>query len=267
MSRIVSPLISKLKRQTKRKIKTPFVDRQNDWLIIHCCHHKVGTVWFKNILRAIADEFELIFQYGKQNELRLNTDIFMEDHSYVDILTLPPYRGSHLIRDPRDVIISAYFYHLWTEEEWTHIPRKEFGGMSYQKYLNGLDQEEGILTEMKTISGTTIKDMLDWDYTNSSFIEIKYEKLINDELSTFYKIFKHYGFSEQAINTSLKIAEKFSFRNMTNREIGEIKIKSHMRSGRPGEWMDFFSDKHKKYFKNLFGDALIKLGYEANNDW
>jgi hypothetical protein len=39
------------------------------------------------------------------------------------------------------------------------------------------------------------------------------------------------------------------------------------RSGKTGEWTKHFTDEHKKIFKNVAGDLLIKLGYEKDNDW
>jgi hypothetical protein len=44
--------------------------------------------------------------------------------------------------------------------------------------------------------------------------------------------------------------------------------KSHtFRSGRTGGWVNHFSEEHKKLFKEITGDLLVRLGYEENNDW
>lgn len=165
------------------------------------------------------------------------------------------------------MIISGYFYHLWTEEKWANYPREEFGGKSYQKYLNSLNQEEGILAEMKRAASTDIKDMVNWNYNNPNFLEIKYEDIIKDEQKVFYNLFKHYGFRKDAIQAALKIAEQYSFKNVAKRKVGQKQQKSHLRSGKPGEWRDFFTEKHKNSFKELLGDVVVKLGYEVNNNW
>jgi sulfotransferase 6B1 len=39
------------------------------------------------------------------------------------------------------------------------------------------------------------------------------------------------------------------------------------RSGKTGEWKKHFTDEHKKIFKEVAGDLLIKLGYEKDNNW
>jgi hypothetical protein len=39
------------------------------------------------------------------------------------------------------------------------------------------------------------------------------------------------------------------------------------RSGKTGEWKKHFTDEHKKIFKEVAGDLLVKLGYEKDNNW
>ncbi|MCU0533213.1 MAG: sulfotransferase domain-containing protein [Hydrococcus sp. Prado102] len=263
----MSRLFLDIKRKIVKKNNNLFTDKKNKFLILHCCHHKVGTAWFNNVLQGIAKEYELNYQHSSQDELKTNTDIFLQNHSIIDFSKLPPYKGSHMIRDPRDVIISGYFYHLWTQEEWAHIPKKQYNGMSYQEYLNSLDRENGIIAEIERFAGFDFKHMIKWNYENPQIIEIKYEDIIQNEQKIFYEIFKHYGFSEDTIKVSLKIAEKYSFKNVAKRNTGEINNKSHLRSGRSGEWKDYFKEDHKIFFKQILGDALIRLGYETNNDW
>ncbi|HEY3312390.1 MAG TPA: sulfotransferase domain-containing protein [Anaerolineales bacterium] len=39
------------------------------------------------------------------------------------------------------------------------------------------------------------------------------------------------------------------------------------RSGKTGEWKKYFKDEHKKIFKEVAGELLVKLGYEKDNNW
>jgi hypothetical protein len=39
------------------------------------------------------------------------------------------------------------------------------------------------------------------------------------------------------------------------------------RSGKTGEWRKFFTEEHKRAFKTVAGDLLIRLGYEKAADW
>lgn len=266
VSKLSEIILNKTIKPARRKSRTLFTDSSSPPKIIHCGHHKVGTYWFARILGGIADHYGLNFQNCEQYQLKPDTDIFMEQHTYVDLSEFDNYIGSHLIRDPRDMVISGYYYHLWTNEDWAHLPQPNLGYISFQKYLKSLPQDEGISVEIKR-TAKNINDMALWDYNNPRFFEIKYENLIQDEQAIFRNLFKHYGFTDDAIDIALNIAERFSFKNITKRSIGEKSEKSHLRSGKPGEWRTIFTDEHKNSFKELTGDALIKMGYEQNNDW
>jgi hypothetical protein len=39
------------------------------------------------------------------------------------------------------------------------------------------------------------------------------------------------------------------------------------RSGKTGEWKKYFKDEHKAIFKEVAGDLLVRLGYEADGNW
>ena len=153
------------------------------------------------------------------------------------------------------------------DPHWPYFSKSEFGELTYQEYLKSMDQEEGILTEIRRSAGYSLKHMAEWDYANPNFIEIKYEKLMADWENEFTRLFNHFGFSERAIKLSLEVADKLSFKNVAKRKIGQVKEKSHLRSGRPGQWQDVFTESQKQKFKELFGKELIKLGYEKDIDW
>ena len=55
------------------------------------------------------------------------------------------------------MVISGYFYHVWTTEPWVHEAgrmdakdwtRPEWLGWTYHDILNSLDQEEGLAIEI-----------------------------------------------------------------------------------------------------------------------
>ena len=250
-----------------------FSVKKNRKLIAHFAHHKCGTTWFHNSLNKIAKRFGLKYQRCTQKHLRNDTDVWLEWHSKVDFDILKPSVGSHMIRDPRDIIISAYFYHLWCDEKWCKIKKREYNNMSYQEYLNSVSQEDGILIEMTNnledgnTSGSIIEDIARWNYFNPNIIELKYEKVINDQNTWFTMIFKKYGFNEKEIKTALKIVDKYSFQKRAKRDLGVEKRKSHFRKGTSGDWKNYFKELHKSEFKNQYGDILIKLGYEKDNNW
>lgn len=262
--------------------RNPFQEKPGH-LLVFCCHHKVGTSWFKNILTAISEEFGLPFIQNDQEKIRNNIAIFFQYHSRVDLGALPKYRGAHIIRDPRDVVVSGYYYHLWTKEEWaitpikdlpadmekvwSLLPVKEIKHMSYQQYLNSLPREQGIIAEIQRASTVDIKEMVEWDYNNEYFFEFKYESIMQNEEEILRQLFRHYGFKDDAVERSVEIARQFSFERRSQRKTGEVNNKSHMRSGKLQQWASEFSEENKAYFKKLHGEDLVRLGYERDLSW
>lgn len=269
MSRVFNRAVVELKRVTRRPFTatlSPFRDDARP-LIIHCCYHKVGTVWFLRILREAAAHFGMSFDTGSDYRSIVNfeqargSDVFLDLGSHVRLDKLGPYVGSHMIRDPRDMIVSAYFYHLWTSEPWANLPMAEHRGMSYREYLNSLDREHGILAEMRRMS-FWISHMAAWDYNNPCMFEIRYEDIMRDEPAVFRAMFTHYGFSSEAIEKSCEIAAKYTFTRMARKG-----AQTHLRSGKIGEWEEHFTSEHRQLFKSLYPGAVVQLGYESSDDW
>ena len=252
-------IAKRFRKAARRNLPSPFqAQSQARPLIVHCCHHKVGTVWFKRVYSAVADRYGLRLHAGPQASLGSH-DIFIQDHSRIAADQLRDFRGSHMIRDPRDVVVSAYFYHLRTTEAWVLEPKPAYDGLCYQEYLKQFDVEEGLLAEIRS-SATEIRNMVNWNYRDPRFLEIRYEDLISSEADGFRNLFEHYGFAPVAVEKSVEIALGFS--------LGKVKHKlSHIRSGQPNEWTKHFGDKHRALFKELTNDAATALGYEPNSDW
>jgi hypothetical protein len=80
-------------------------------------------------------------------------------------------------------------------------------------------------------------------------------------------MFQHYGFHNAAIETSLKLARQFTFSNMAKRPVGQTGDQQHVRSGKPGQWRELFSDSHIEAVKSGLGELLIRWGYEKDQDW
>ena len=190
----------------------------------------------------------------------------LEETSNINIKNLPPFKGTHIVRDPRDIVISGYFYHKWCDEEWAK--KKEFDGLSYQERLNNLDRNAGISLEIRRFNDDRISIMRNWNYNDDRFYEFRYEEMIGSNADYYYKkIFSHYGFSKEEIDLGVMLMKLFSFKNRTGRNVGEIANHSHLRSGKPADWKNYLTEHHKDEIKALFGDVIINLKYEKDNNW
>jgi len=231
----------------RHRAGTP-VDLGLSEMLVHCTYHKAGSTWLNNVLSDC------------------HTQIFVCCDSVVDLSALRPHVGTHMMRDPRDLAVSGYHYHQWTSEPWAHRPRKELGGMSRQQYLKAVDRIEGMKAEIQGLR-PAVERMLAWPRDDPRYLEITYEELINDEETGFRKIFRHYGFTPRMVEEAVSVAMRHSFVRATGRERGVARERSHLRSGKARQWEEEFTPELKRYFEEVHGDALVRLGYEASNDW
>ena len=222
-------------------------------------HHKTGTVWMRDVFRQICEHRGTLFFSGRQRDAPAACAVIFEDHSKFDLAALAvPFRGLHMIRDPRDVITSGAFYHRHAAEKWLHRRQWRFGLKSYQTAINACPTEEkALLFEMENAAGRTIRAMLDWDYTNPCFFEVRYEDLIQDEtLEIFRRIFIFLGYEEAELPSLLEIVRQNSL-------FSGCRNPHHVRSGKVAQWKEHFTPALRARFVELFGDALERLGYEA----
>ena len=241
-------------------------------LIVVCTHHKTGTVWMAEIFRALKRKYKLKLHSGKQAELPADADIFLQDHSRVDLDALRsrgrPVRVLHVIRDPRDVIISGCFYHLKTTEKWANTPRQEFGGRNYRETISALPTDhDKLVFEMKHTGMHTITDMVNWNYKDPDVFEVKYEDLIGDVDYKFFRpMMQFLGFDGEQLDDVLKIVHEHSlFGGATPQSASKDPV--HVRSGESRQWPKTFTPELKAAFKEIHPDALQKLGYETGSDW
>jgi len=205
---------------------------------------------------------------------------------------LPEFRGFHMIRDPRDILVSGYFSHLNTH------PTKSWKGLEpHREKLKKISKEEGLIAEIE-FSENVFRDLDGWDYNQSNVLELKYEEfLVNpyqamldafdfvnlvdwDEpskaqwLESFLVLYNHkvhnklpfwplFPRREQIPHYLLLYkCHETRFSKLTGgRREGEEDTKSHYRKGVAGDWMGHFTPEIEAAFKERFPGLIEKLGY------
>lgn len=183
--------------------------------IVHASYHKMGSMWVAKVLQAVSKTYGLSFrQVNEAQELDPNCDISAVNHSDIIQGLELDIRGSHMVRDLRDVVVSGYFYHLWTDEAWAHVPNARFNGVGYQEHLRSLDQDHGLLAEIQFLSRYAhSRKIWEWDFTDSGYLEIKYEDLFADQENGFRRLFTHYGFTPEAVDKPEGLTTDFTDRH------------------------------------------------------
>jgi hypothetical protein len=163
-----------------------------------------------------------------------------------------------IFRDPRDVVVSHVFY--VTDMEARHV---------HHDYYQSLPDFNARLTvSILGRSDTNIEfpniadrfaPYLGW-LDKKEVLTIHFEDLIHQRESTLTSIMDH------LLNRVTLQTPRQLILDSLETSINPKKSPT-FRSGKTGEWKKHFTDEHKKIFKEVAGDLLVKLGYEKDNSW
>jgi Sulfotransferase domain len=283
-------------------------------------HHKCASGWIDNILREfclhMGLKFKIVHQpysfekYGTLGKLVDAEKI--QFLAYINTTTtytpdLKVYRGFHVVRDPRDIVVSAYFSHLKS----LNAPTWDELNVLRDK-LSGLNKEDGLFFELEYL-GQQFKEMSEWNYNQEHILEVRMEDLSAEPFNVFRKILEFLEMFDHEERTGLakslhalrlsmnrlnhkgrrhmpgnlpmfpvpkrpvytlpqealeSIADRLSFAKLAGgRTKGEENVNSHYRKGVHGDWKNHFTPEHTAYFKAHYNDLLVQLGYEEGDDW
>ena len=241
--------------------------------VIVATHHKTGTVWMDGVFKAIADDvgakyIDFRSEYARLDEVLEEPFILFnydsEFRDYAHILDREDVRIMHLIRDPRDVLISAMHYHKKSTESWLHTPVPGYNNVTYQRRLRELKTRfEQYVFEMEHSTAGTLRGMLAWKYDRANCFEARYEGLRQDlDLACWTRIAEFLGFDEtERQSCRLRFWQNSLFGGLPR--LGN----KHVRSGDIGQWKREFDRDLAYSFIDHFPDVLQTLGYEPDNKW
>jgi hypothetical protein len=214
---------------------------------------------------------------------------------------LPAHLGFHVVRDPRDVLVSGYFSHKNSHptDNWPELE-------AHREALQSVSKEEGLLKEIE-FSRSFLTAMREWDYDQDHVLELKMEELTQNPDQVFRHILNHLGLyqdndrprrvervrqyanrvayklhhelpvplprqvtKEATVHPDVlnSILDAHRFEKLTGgREKGEADPESHLRKGEPGDWKNHFTDAVMGAFEDEYGDIAQKLGYEQASEY
>ena len=164
-----------------------------------------------------------------------------------------------IYRDPRDLLVSQVFFATdMQEEHGMHNYYNSLPDISARLNvaITGIDQGGLHMVSVKQ----RYEGVFQW-LEQKNVMCMRYEDLINNR--------------DVTLNNMLAEVEKTGYKIPMPREkaVGILveaiePKKSHtFRTGKTGGWKTYFTDEHKKLFKDIAGDLVVRLGYEKNNDW
>ncbi len=178
----------------------------------------------------------------------------------VEALCCPEVALFFILRDPRDVVVSHV--HYVTEMEPNHAHHRY-----YREVLRNFDERLRISILGRAEWGALFPDIrqrfepyLGW-MDRPEVLTLKYEDFLVDRWATLENILDH----------ALARGFPLSYERSRAIQILEQSINPNrsptFRQGKSGEWRECFSPEHRRLFKEVAGDLLIRLGYERDNHW
>ena len=277
-------------------------------------HHKCASMWVHSICEQVGLELGVkvgaVFmerEFGGDlaryvRERKIGFLLYGNaDFQQVQRLPVEDIRGFHYVRDPRDIVVSAYFSHRnsHSTEAWPEL-------IEYRERLRACSKEEGLFLELDFRS-QQFQEMRSWqdNPNNGSISTYKIEDVISSPYQTFLEIFASLGLLdeeyyspsnrlrfllaktscklERLTGNSVRLPRGFTaipperllgivyerdFSKLSGgRRKGQADPTSHYRSGVHGDWVNHFSVEHLEVFKERYGSLVLQYGYESDPDW
>jgi len=171
-----------------------------------------------------------------------------------------PERVNYFIyRDPRDMLVSQVFFATDMHEE--HGLHKYYNslpdfGERLKVAISGLDRDGLYMVSVKQ----RYEGVFRW-LEQPGVMCIRFEDLINHRDVTLHAML------DKVESTGYKIPTPREKALAVLVEAIQPKKSHTFRSGKTGGWKQYFTNEHRKLFKDVAGDLLVRLGYEQNNNW
>jgi hypothetical protein len=246
--------------------------------LIHCSYHKCLTVYFGRVMNALFNR-SLPWSRGYRH-YNSHLEAFYEgfrrhriasvNNRVLDLERLGRFRISRFIRDPRDLVVSGYFYHKRGAEDWLHIDSPtetdwyfangrvpeglRAAGGSFAKYLQALPEEDGLLAELE-FRKYHFASMAEWPMTHPDIITFRYEDIVGEESAIFTRILSFYGLSAVERTLGTWFARRYAIARRSD--------DPHVRDPRGGQWRTHFTPRITQAFDRQYAGLIAHLGYPA----
>ena len=246
------------------------------------------------VLQKLCRRFDWRYQviWGRAGHLP-EADLIFLLHGIVDAeVDLADTAAIHVIRDPRDLVLSGYDFHRATDETWcTNVPstpvspigfplvdmsqahRSEdwkheyvagLGGRSYQQNLSMLPRGEGIQFEIDRYTNWTAEQMLEFQRANPSVPVVRFEDFQADFDGTFARVFRLLGVEERWLEAALAVART---EDIERRPAAGVAANAYTVNRGASRWRRDLEPEQIASMKRVLGEAVVELGYADSNDW
>lgn len=258
-------------------------------MLIHCSYHKCLTVYVHRVFSVLCNR---VFPFrGGYRHFASFADRFYDgadqlciasvNNHYIDGSRFGDYRISRLIRDPRDLVVSGYFYHKRGAEPWCTVvnPSPERwrvvngvlpegladSGQSYAELLQSLDLEAGLKAEID-FRAAHFRSMMEWPKNDPRVRLWRYEDMVGREAEVFSELFEFYEMPWLVRKVGRQLADYWSLSRqqrrapLRRRQASRWDVSRHARQ-ETGGWEEYFTSAVSGYLEHRHPGLLQRYGY------
>jgi len=241
-----------------------------------------GTTWMKNLLARIPSYFtrgmpmpnDIAYSQGicdsafckvPKHGYSLFKTHLNPDEDFLECIFRNGVEKIVVIhRDIRDIVLSRYYRLIKYPK-----PKDAYDFVNYES----LSFEKAVDHSIELVNRSYKNWILGWLANKEKYPEkiiiIKFEDMKSNTAKEFKKVLDFYEIkiSDENINKIVEECRGKKTQDLTSASILPWGLSSNFRSGKVGEWKKEMTPKQKERCKELFGDTLIKTGYETDLNW
>ncbi|WP_176083653.1 hypothetical protein [Martelella sp. HB161492] len=218
-------------------------------------HHKCASRWAISYFEEVARRNGLSFHHSDYTSdvAPVDADIVFFGNSSYERAAGGQLAGLHFVRNPLNILVSAYFSHLKTHPDagWSNLTMQ-------RALLKAVSQNDGLHLTNLFLDRSDINDgaigplyaLRKWDFDDALFETIRVEDMVRAPSETISSI-------PAFAALDLPDSQDFSFEKASGgRTPGQVDENSHYRSGDPDEWKRYVPDALILYAQSAFASLL-----------
>jgi len=234
--------------------------------VVHVTHWKAGSQWIYKILRECIPERIVEPKLGETQFLqwalqpgKVYPTVYVTKQQFDSVRLPRNWRRFVIIRDLRDVLVSAYFSiklsHPIMEPRQAHC----------RSVLQLSSLDDGMIYLMDTLADSA-RIQVSWVEAGEPLI--RYEDLLEHDLDILERVLLDECQLPVSRERLREVILSSRFDRLTKRrKRGHEDVMAHARKGIAGDWRNYFSDRVKQSFKTRYAGLLVATGYEQDLSW